>query len=118
MNEKKHPGIVIRSYRMNDDGTRTEVPLPPVPSGPVPPRTGEHVQGTVEVWHAEEGWGVIASAKTPGGCWIHISDVVGSGFKQLTVGQNVDLEFEDLAAKYPGGNQDGYRYRAISAKGF
>ena len=31
--------------------------------------------GTVRVWHAEEGWGVIDSAETPGGCWTHFSAV-------------------------------------------
>lgn len=111
---KKHPGIVIRSFRVNEDGTKTEVPAPPLPVGPVAARTGERTEGTVEVWHAEEGWGVIRSDRTPGGCWIHYSDVAGTGFRTLTVGRNVDLEFEDLAAKYPGGHQDGYRYRAIS----
>lgn len=37
------------------------------------------------------------------------------GFRKLTVGQKV--EFEDLGVKYPGGNQDGYRYHAISVTG-
>jgi len=30
--------------------------------------------GTVREW-AEEGWGVVDSAETPGGCWVHWSVV-------------------------------------------
>ena len=29
--------------------------------------------GTVRVWHRDEGWGVIDSPETPGGCWAHFS---------------------------------------------
>ncbi|MDJ0396189.1 cold shock domain-containing protein [Rhodococcus sp. G-MC3] len=117
MSKRKHPGIVIRSCEITEDGTRREVPTPQLPSEPPSPRTSEHTLGTVQDWHPEEGSGVIASDRTPGGCWVHYSDVAGRGFRTLTAGQDVALEFEDLGAKYPGGNQDGYRYRAISVTG-
>lgn len=35
--------------------------------------------GTVRVWHGEEGWGVIDSADTPGGCWTHFGHVAVPG---------------------------------------
>ncbi|WP_256991011.1 cold shock domain-containing protein [Rhodococcus sp. 06-235-1A] len=118
MSTKKHPGIELRMFHTDDDGARHEVPLEPLPPAsraPSAARVVESVRGTVEVWHDEEGWGVIASDRTPGGCWLHYSDIEGQGFKTLTVGQSVALEYEDLGAKYRGGNQDGYRYRATSA---
>ncbi|MDJ0396553.1 cold shock domain-containing protein [Rhodococcus sp. G-MC3] len=112
--KNKSPGIVLRMFQTDADGGRREVPVPPMSGKPTARVTGEHVRGSVEVWNAEQGWGVVGSDRTPGGCWVHYSDVIGSGFRSLTIGQQVDLEFEDLGAKYPGGNQDGYRYRAIS----
>nr|WP_314144773.1 cold shock domain-containing protein [uncultured Rhodococcus sp.] len=117
MSEKKHSGIELRMFHTDEDGVRQEVPLEPLPPAsrtPSVPRVVERVQGTVDVWHDEEGWGVIASDHTPGGCWLHYSDIEGQGFKVLIVGQSVELEYEDLGAKYPGANQDGYRYRATS----
>jgi CspA family cold shock protein len=65
-------------------------------------------EGTVRVWHAEDGWGVVDSPETPGGCWVHFSQVAVDGYRALTVGQAVVLEWES-----PG--QDGYPYRALRA---
>jgi CspA family cold shock protein len=63
--------------------------------------------GTVREWNTEEGWGVIDSADTPGGCWAHCSSVSGmAGYLSLTAGQQVTLTFEQA-------RQDGYDYRAV-----
>jgi len=63
--------------------------------------------GTVREWHADEGWGVIDSDATPGGCWAHFSGVLMSGYRFLSPGQTVSFEFET-------GWQDGYDYRAVA----
>ncbi|WP_329526265.1 cold-shock protein [Streptomyces sp. NBC_01462] len=60
----------------------------------------------VRVWHEEEGWGVIDSEETPGGCWVHFSAIEMSGFHFLSVGDHVTLEWE-------AGEQDGFQFRAV-----
>lgn len=65
--------------------------------------------GTVREWHAELGWGVLDSPDTPGGCWVHFSNIDGTGFRALTVGATVDLDWEQAT-------QDGYRFRATRVK--
>lgn len=65
-------------------------------------------QGTVRIWLAEEGWGVIDAPQLPGGCWTHFSHLEMPGHRALKVGQKVELEWEA-----PG--QDGYPYRAVRA---
>ena len=35
-------------------------------------------QGVVRLWNDEDGWGVIDSVRTPGGCWAHFSVVAGA----------------------------------------
>lgn len=64
-------------------------------------------EGTVRFWRNEDGWGVIDSVQTPGGCWAHISAVAVEGYKSLESGQAVLLEWE-------AAQQDGYAYRAVS----
>lgn len=64
------------------------------------------VRGTVREWHAEDGWGVIDSPETPGGCWTHFSVIQCEGYRALTAGQVVQLDWEA-----PG--QDGYPFRAV-----
>ena len=66
------------------------------------------VDGVVRVWHDEDGWGVVDSDGTPGGCWTHYSAVAVAGFRSLSPGQAVRLEFEELDFL-----QDGYPYRAV-----
>lgn len=69
----------------------------------------------VREFHAEEGWGVLDAAEIPGGCWVFYSEIDATGFRVLTSGQRVDLEYEDLVAQYGSdAHQDGYRYRATS----
>ncbi|WP_101951300.1 hypothetical protein [Mycobacterium sp. 3519A] len=80
--------------------------------------------GTVRVWHREEGWGVIDSPETPGGCWAHFTHLwnddevergpgevieISGGFRELFEGETVDFEWES-----PG--QDGYSFRATTVR--
>ncbi|GHF68464.1 hypothetical protein GCM10018783_42300 [Streptomyces griseosporeus] len=67
------------------------------------------VTATVREWRDEEGWGVLDSPETPGGCWAHYSDIQMEGFRTLSSGQQVDLQWEA-----PGFKQDGYDYRAVN----
>ena len=62
--------------------------------------------GTVRLWHAEEGWGVIDSSATPGGCWTHYSAVLVPGYRELDTGAAVEFTFEVA-------EQDGYSFRAV-----
>jgi CspA family cold shock protein len=80
--------------------------------------------GVVAVWSGEEGWGVVESADTPGGCWVHVGmlwaitlpptrehetvNITGSSV-DLVEGETVDFEWEQVP-------QDGYDYRAISVR--
>ena len=60
--------------------------------------------GTVRAWHDDEGWGIVDSVDTPGGCWAHFSSLVGRG--ALRPGEEVELVYEAT-------HQDGYRFRAV-----
>ena len=64
------------------------------------------VSAVVRVWHAENGWGVLDSPDTPGGCWAHYSHIEMDGYKRLENGQVVQLQWEA-----PG--QDGFDFRAV-----
>ncbi|QDQ92725.1 cold shock domain-containing protein [Rhodococcus sp. WB9] len=65
-------------------------------------------KGIVRSWNHDEGWGVIDSVETPGGCWIHYGKVAVERFRGLVPGQQLELEFENLG-------QDGFDYRAVRA---
>ncbi|WP_221633994.1 hypothetical protein [Nocardioides luti] len=60
----------------------------------------------MRVWHAGDGWGVLDSDATPGGCWAHYSSVLVPGYRSLSAGQAVGFTFEA-----PG--QDGFDFRAV-----
>ena len=62
--------------------------------------------GVVREWHAEEGWGVLDSASTPGGCWAHFSAVQVEGYRSLTPADIVHFTFE-------AAEQDGHSFRAL-----
>lgn len=62
--------------------------------------------GRVRVWHDEDGWGVLDSEDTPGGCWASFACVLVAGYRTLATGQEVAFDFEA-----PG--QDGYSFRAV-----
>lgn len=59
-------------------------------------------------FHPEHGWGVIDSAQTPGGCWVHFSEIAMDGYRELAAGQRVSFDVERA-------DQDGYSYRAVRA---
>lgn len=64
--------------------------------------------GSVRIWHDEEGWGILDSDSTPGGCWAHFPHIVGPGYRTLKPGQSVTFDWETA-------EQDGYSFRAIQA---
>jgi cold shock protein len=64
------------------------------------------VEAVVREWHSEEGWGVLDSPETPGGCWTHFGCIQMEGYHELRQGQRVALVWEK-----PG--QDGYPFRAV-----
>lgn len=64
-------------------------------------------RGTAREWHDEEGWGVLDSPATPGGCWAHASDVRMAGYRALDPGAEVFFEFEEAV-------QDGFAFRATA----
>lgn len=72
-------------------------------------RVPRRVIATVREWRDEEGWGVLDSPETPGGCFGHYADIQSPGFRTLSPGRQVELEWEA-----PGFQQDGYDYRAVS----
>jgi cold shock protein len=82
--------------------------------------------GTVQVWYRNDGWGVIDSPDTPGGCFAHFSSLwkdqlpkapagtaieVRGEFRELFEGEAVEFDWEE-----PAGGQDGYRFRATSVQ--
>ncbi len=75
-----------------------------------PARSGEdgqmETQGQVRVWHPGDGWGVIDSPATPGGCWTHYSALLVAGYRTIEVGAAVELSFE-------AADQDGFSFRAV-----
>jgi cold shock protein len=62
--------------------------------------------GRVRVWHEDDGWGVVDSDDTPGGCWVHVSAVLVAGEGLLHAGQEVRLVAERA-------RQDGFAFRAV-----
>jgi cold shock protein len=63
-------------------------------------------QGRVREWHDDEGWGVVDSVETPGGCWAHYSSVLVAGYRRLAAGDDVRFSFEEI-------DQDGFSYRTV-----
>jgi CspA family cold shock protein len=62
--------------------------------------------GAVREWDSDQGFAVIDSEDTPGGCWAWHSSIGMDGLRVLTAGERVTFTYE--AAR-----QDGYGYRAI-----
>lgn len=63
-------------------------------------------RATVRMWDDEQGWGVLDSDATPGGCWTHFAALDFAGYRSLSVGQQVWLTAESSG-------QDGYPWRAV-----
>lgn len=68
--------------------------------------------GVVRLWNHDEGWGVIDSPDTPGGCWIHTTTTSTRRHAGLEPGRGVRFTFERLPGQ---GVQDGYDYVARDA---
>lgn len=65
-------------------------------------------RGVVRQWSADEGWGVIDSDETPGGCWLHVSTWRGRHFGRVPVGGAVEFTYEPAP-------QTPYAFRAREA---
>ncbi|NLU64862.1 cold shock domain-containing protein [Rhodococcus sp. HNM0563] len=92
---------------MNADGSAEGVSVGSSEQAPPALTTGGHTTGVVRTWNDEDGWGVIDSPQTPGGCWAHFSHIVDDGFRTVEVGAVVAFEWQQVT------DQDGYRYCAI-----
>lgn len=66
------------------------------------------VTGRVRFWLVDEGWGVVDSSETPGGCFVSFAFVELDRYRSLTDGQTVELEWE----RPPSGDYEGYAYFA------
>ncbi|WP_220095795.1 MULTISPECIES: hypothetical protein [unclassified Rhodococcus (in: high G+C Gram-positive bacteria)] len=103
------PGF--RAWDIDPDGTVHEVTDLDITDldDTIAPPIGTPAIGVVTTWNGEEGWGVIDSADTPGGCWtfysaLHPDEVInarpgdsfsiGGGISALVVGEQVDFEWE------------------------
>jgi CspA family cold shock protein len=62
--------------------------------------------GVVREWDGDQGFGVLDSGDTPGGCWVWFSSIVMDGHRELTAGAHVTFTHESVS-------QDGYDYRAV-----
>lgn len=65
-------------------------------------------RATVRTWDDGEGWGVLGSPQTAGGCWAHFSSIAVAGRRALEVGAACWLDRERA-------DQDGYAFRAVRA---
>ena len=68
---------------------------------------GPMENGRVRDWHDEEGWGVLDSAATPGGCFVMFGSIRMDGYRTLQPGTTVTFEFEPA-------RQDGYDFFATA----
>ena len=68
------------------------------------------VDGVVQEYDDLEGFGVIDSLDTPGGCWLHYSMIEILGRKTLFAGQLDRFTFENEV------EQDGFRFRALNVR--
>jgi CspA family cold shock protein len=66
-------------------------------------------RGTTKAWHAEEGWGVIESPDLADDVWVHFSDILGEGYRELASSEPVEFRYEER-------EQDGFRYAAVSVR--
>lgn len=62
--------------------------------------------GTVRIFDADEGWGVLDGPDVPGGCWVHFSALAADGYRELIPGRHVSFRAE-------AASQDGFAYRAV-----
>jgi CspA family cold shock protein len=63
----------------------------------------------VKIWHADLGWGVLASPDVDSEIWAHFSAIEASGYRELNDGDSVEF-------RYRRAHQDAYRYVADSVR--
>lgn len=73
-------------------------------------------EGTVREWREGEGWGVIDSAATPGGCWAHFSAIEAQGYRSLEPGSQVRFTYEAPARTGSATGQCGCGRRARAGR--
>ncbi|MEU6267446.1 cold shock domain-containing protein [Saccharopolyspora shandongensis] len=71
--------------------------------------SGVEYNGHVEIWHVNDGWGVISVQGQSSKIWGHYSHIEASGFRSLAVGDRVKIKAEPA-------EQDGYHWRATWIK--
>ena len=64
----------------------------------------------VKWFDADEGWGVIASPRVPGDCFVHFSSIQADGFRALSAGQQVKFTPEETGSVL----RHGSRFRALA----
>ena len=62
--------------------------------------------GVVREWNADQGWGVLNSDETPGGCWVHCSALSMAGDHRALPGQRVIFTYRPAT-------QDGFDFQAL-----
>jgi CspA family cold shock protein len=67
------------------------------------------VGAQVRVWHDEEGWGVLDSGETPGGCFVSWAHIDHDGYRSLGGVSEVLLDWEAAP-------QDGYPFCAVRVR--
>jgi cold shock protein len=87
-----------------------------IPSGSPrsPWRTVGPLIAAVREWRDEEGWGILAADETPGGIFIHFSNIQVDGPKSLTPGEQVEVEA--VGPYGPELEVEGCRYAASVAR--
>ena len=65
------------------------------------------MNAVVRLWHDVDGWGVLDSPATPGGCWTHYSALDMDGHAVAEAGQSASLVAERA-------QQDSFEWRAVS----
>ena len=80
-------------------------------------------EGRVDLWNAEEGWGVIVSAETPSGCWFHFSNLWSSEMPKLRAGQQASISpprnpvlGETVDYEWIADEGDGYQFFATDVR--
>ncbi len=68
------------------------------------------MDGVVREYDDREGFGVIDSLDTPGGCWFHYSMIEVPGRKTLSAGQLVRFTLEREV------DQDAFVFRAVQVR--
>jgi CspA family cold shock protein len=95
----------MQRQKRSDDTAREAAGVPAQPLG-----TQGTTIGIVKYWHTEKGHGAISTdATAPWDIWCHFSQVVGEGFRSLTPGERVEVDYLRI-------DQDSFRFMATRAR--